>query len=184
LKHDSAEIARDPFAFSEGAFVSDQSSADSTRLYTVRSYGDYFHCGSVTGARQVIIGAFQDSVVAVLFDQDGNLIDVLERPIKIAQTASSKSAVSGVRILDDWCAELGFSPGPIDVRAFDREGVRITDRPWHYEMFLRDPTGDEPNENLRLIMFGEIADWDQHRRFVLKWGKDYWMNADGSVHSS
>ncbi len=79
---------------------------------------------------------------------------------------------------------MGFASGPILVCRFSVDGIRITDRPRHLDRFARDPERDELDPRKRSALQDEVERWDRSGKFVLNWGKPYWLNADGSVHST
>lgn len=64
-------------------------------------------------------------------------------------------------------------------------GIGIRMRPEAFDDFLRDPVAAEPNVRYRERTLLQVREWDAEGRFVLTtWGKDYWMNADGSVFAT
>ena len=59
----------------------------------------------------------------------------------------------------------------------------IEDLPWHYKEFLEDPDSEkDPKEKAEL--FASIHRWVESGEFVLYWGNDLWLNAEGHVTSS
>jgi len=166
------------------------SNTDKQRLYIIRSYGNNFQTGHMAGGRQVLMGPLHPGLTAAFFDRSGNLLDICEKGI--AQTDASTpgdllpppSQQTVAQALAEWQDELGFEPSLIRVREFHQGGVGITERPFHYARFIRDPVAEEPDEQERTSMHQLVQRWDRENRFVLSWGKEYWMCADGTVHSS
>lgn len=87
-------------------------------------------------------------------------------------------------LLARWKDELGFASGPIWVRRFSVDGIRITDRPRHLDEFARDPERDEPDPRKRSRPAGRGRALGPERKFVLNRGKPCWLNADGGIHST
>jgi hypothetical protein len=169
---------------------SNESSAP-RRLYAIQ-YIDYeqFCAGLTSDDRQVLIGLLYPEIVAVFFDAKGEFIGVERRPLTNAREQGRPNPYDPdlhpvvMHSLSVWQMEMGFRPGTIEVRRFETYGAAIADRPWHYEEFLRNPAAFEPDEREQAAWRDEVRSWDQRGLFVLHWGKDYWMNADGSIDST
>lgn len=64
-------------------------------------------------------------------------------------------------------------------------GIEIVDLPDVFREFLDNPVGSEPNPVYRERTFRQIEEWKAEHRFVLyTWGKEYWLNSDGSVFAT
>ena len=157
------------------------------RLYTLRHDQGYFDTGTTDDGRQVFAYWDSQEPMAVFFDGDGNLLGCEVRQLSIDApygTPECEALIS--QAVQLWQDEIGFQPKPIRVRRFalPEHELGIEDRPDHYETFLKAPELEEPDEEEREGMFEQIREWDEENSFVLYWGNDYWVNADGEVTSS
>ena len=160
--------------------------------YALRHDNGYFDAGTASGGRQAMMVAFYTGLTAIFFDADGELLGHEVRPLPPEEPADSPArritldtpAVEAA--LAAWKAEVGFRPEPIRVQRFevDELGVGIADRPSHMEEFLKAPEVAEPNETEREHSWQSLREWEAEGNFVLYWGNDLWVNAEGEVTSS
>jgi hypothetical protein len=161
------------------------------RLYPLGPDNGYFAAGVSADGRQILMAFFWTGLVALFFDASGAFIEEKVRPLPLEPprhprsgcyfyTPEFEAAVSGA--LQRWQAEIGFTARLIRVRRFSCNGLRIEDRPVHYEEFLSNRALWRPEE--LEPMRNEIEDWDRRGCFVLYWGNDLWLNGRGEVESS
>jgi hypothetical protein len=148
------------------------------RLYTLNLNGHYdFHTGSIKDGLQVLASHYHPLLLIIVFDQDGNLKEVLERNF----------VEEGVPVRDDkallqqWLGSMGFEEAPIIVREFflpDKKiGVReLTDGMYD---FLNDPSqfSEVEAENYQQWIPG----WKASKEFVFWWHQDFWCDAEGYI---
>lgn len=162
----------------------------SPRLFPLQGHGDEFHTGICPDGSQVLMGLLAPYVVAYFFDSRGALTGARRQPWRQPaprighdgpfrlQDPSFKRALA--QQLQDWKAELGFRPAPLQVRAFQDEelGVGIEELPELY----RDLSEADPEEHEELER--ERDEWLRDGMFVFWWAKDYHLSREGEVLSS
>ncbi len=84
-----------------------------------------------------------------------------------------------------WQQELGWQPGPIQVKHFQLPDHRIyiADYPSWGIIFHADPFF-YPTEAERAEFRKMVEEWDKSAQFVFWWEKDYYMDKDGKVVST
>lgn len=160
-------------------------------MFRISSDEHDFKTGLTAVGNQVLMGILYPSLVAIMFDVEGKLDHVERRPAPTPRIVSGHPQLFDAEyeakylgLLRDWQRVIGFTEKPITVRKFSIDGVAVFERPSHFNDFIRDPIGEEPNELERRRIQEMIARWEREGRFVLRWGKDFWMNADGTIHST
>lgn len=140
----------------------------------------FYPCRCIDGL-QLILGWFDDALIAIKFDIDGRLLDyhVYKQKILVEPYRRPESAVALQK-------ELTATESPIRLRVFyiDELAVGIEDRPRSYTRFLANPEKHCPNPLERNEFKNEIDEWDRKGMFVVKWGQIFWMNSDGTIHST
>jgi hypothetical protein len=169
----------------------------SDRYYTIQDVDDRnFRAGRTADGRQVLMSPFQTGPIALFFDDEGRLLGRERRRTTEPApmwTGGGPSQIPGdwferaiLRRFRGWQDEIGLEPGTIRVRGFflDEEQLGIKDMPDHFAEYLADPANFILDEEETLDWPGLIEDWRRAGRFVLWWGKDYWMEADGEIEST
>ena len=162
------------------------------RLYQIQGSDREFYAGIVKGRRQVLMGpqSFTE-LIAIFFDENGCFLNYELRPLPpepvvVGANPYDPDLVKKIdAVLSRWHAELEFRAAPIKVRKFDCEGNRVEDLPDYLQEFEdnpEQPSGpyDPPAEELRET----LRNWREKGMYVLWWGKDYWMTAEGEVDST
>jgi hypothetical protein len=160
-------------------------SRDSSHRYQIADpRGRSFATGLTKDGKQALIGILFPELVCILFNQEGELIQVQRRPFWDTQLASVPPQGIDKAELRKWQEELGFRPGQIHVTKFaiPELEVGIEDIPEHYLDAFRFPADFETDEAAALQK--ETEDWVQEGRFVLHWGTDYWLDGSGTVIAS
>jgi hypothetical protein len=153
------------------------------RLYKLQP-DPYFgvYTGLTYDQRQALVTAdhYRNLLVVVLFDWEGNIVEVQEKCYLPEYSAAVLSLAEKVDLLkavrEDWLVELGFQEQPIGVRKF----------------FLRDhqlgiedePEWDFDSEADRLANLDMIQEWRESGDFVFWCNTDLWCNADGCITDS
>ena len=76
-------------------------------------------------------------------------------------------------------------PGAIRVRRFSCEDVLIEDLPDEYQDFLANPLAAEwGDERSRADLASYVEAWLREKKFVMMFGKEYWMNAEGMIEAT
>lgn len=137
----------------------------------------------------MLMGLLCPYVVAYIFSARGDLVRRVCReweypaprmaeggPYEIYDPAFRAAVSMQIRRLQ---TELGFTPGLIRVREFYdvEQEVGIEQLPEHLQDI------DEEDEDVE-EMRAELAKWCENGSFVLAWGNDYWMSAEGKVEST
>ena len=163
----------------------------SDRYYNILGHEPEFYAGTVAGGGQVLMGmqSFTE-VIGLFFDRDGEFTHAETRqlpqepPVVDDNPYDPDFLAKVAATIRAWQTEMGLENGRIRVRRFSCEGNAIDDLPGHYKEFLDDPVRFEPDAERREAWRAEIQKWIDSRKFVLYWGQDYWMEADGHVHST
>jgi hypothetical protein len=164
------------------------------RLYVLNNDGIDFSTGNSSAGEQLLIGVYlgyrNECIRAFFFDKDGVFRRLekrpltLERGIGIASLGNRQIRSQIITMVRAWKEELGFFPGAVYVRRFDVDRVGITDRPEDHQAFLDGENAGVTTDEERMEMLASIKRWEEAKRFVFWWGKDYWMNSDGTVEST
>ena len=152
-----------------------------------------------------ILGAYRntsgtdilDELVCCCFDTAGVLREVLIRPLARSASAEpvkqnavpliSETLTQGEALdqLQQWAGELGIAPGPVSVQQFRLPDRRIYIRDHaDWGIILQNDPFYYPTRKERDQMRRQLAEWDKAGNFVVWWGEDYSMNAEGEVFST
>jgi hypothetical protein len=150
----------------------------------------YFSVGTCSDGRQALMGLLCPFLVTYFFDAHGSLLGSdyqpwnypapRQSPDKPYHTHDPQFKEAFAQQEKQWQEALGFQAGTIQIEAFwDEEnyvGIRL----------LPDWLAEEPEEDPEERAFWEeqLANWQTSGMFVLWWGNNYNMNADGSIESS
>ena len=154
----------------------------STGKYRIQGHESEFYTVLLSDGGQVLLVPVSGILFAKLsFDCAGHLSSVNEEEVIVEATGGVPVSIlsGGIAVAARFGAitVLGF--------AVQSYGIGIRRRPEELDEFLADPVASEPDEHFRQRMLRKIHDWDDQGRFVLMTpGKDYWMNADGSVFAT
>jgi hypothetical protein len=164
-----------------------------SRRYTLRTYGSErgqadFYTGTTPAGEQVLLGTYDDAVVCVRFDAEGEQVGVDSRPLladaPLEELSAKQRAKLEIQAVKAWRGEIGLRPGPIRVCKFllSEPQAYISDYPnWAIQLHY-DPdqfAGLERQEMRRLK-----EEWEAAGNFVFWWGKDYHMSKEGDVLST
>ncbi len=151
------------------------------RLYTLDTLGDphgsaSLYTGRVPDGRQVLIGWDYGGLLLLWFDPQGELLEVEQWQIPCDPDwgAHGPHKDQILRLLPGRQAEMGFQPGPIQVRHFDVDDpfeIRFRGMTVAMLDFLDNPyhlTTEEDRED----MTQGIAEWQAGGNFVLVWGDE------------
>jgi hypothetical protein len=159
--------------------------------YLIRGEEPEFIAGSTLDGRQALIGSHSPShVIAIFFDRNGRLLgyelrEIAPEPAVVGDNPHDRRRLAKLTgALRKWQSELGFIRGPIEVWKFNCEGVKVEDLPEHYQDFLANAVATEPDKTKWPEWRELIQRWRDRGMFVLWWGKDYWMDAEGNVEST
>lgn len=145
------------------------------REYLIQNFEHDFYTGFIGDGRQVLMGPLYPELVLIEFDAFGDFVGVQTRLETQRQSQVEDQNAWEHRYdayyetlaqVETWQTELGYRPGTIRVHRFflaDR-GLGIRDLPDHYQELL--------------------PYWREKGCFVLWWGRDFWMDADGDVAST
>jgi hypothetical protein len=154
--------------------------ATGSRTYRIRSHFPEFVTGLLTDGLQVLLVPTTASRKAqLLFDSLGVLLDSKEDVGDVHQQENVVLTQQGI--------EASMRTGTIAVLRFSHPtlGIGIRKQPEWFDEFLADPKASEPDERYREQTHRQIREWEEEGRFVLTtWGKEYWMNSDGSVFAT
>jgi hypothetical protein len=152
------------------------------RRYKIQSHGEDFQTGLLQDGTQILLVPTSAAQVAcVQFDKAGSLVSSKE--LDKGSITRTQDAI----VVADKLAQFAAKRAPIDVITFNVPaiGVGIRPRPDSFDEFLRDPVAAEPDCRYREKTSQQVSEWDENDRFVLvTWGKEYWMNGDGSVFAT
>lgn len=162
---------------------------DTAFLYQLRSHSAYWFYVSKSETLQTIMGLICDRFYSIIFDDRGRLIEVQQRPLKVAPPLSDdvddfgrlsnavEKEVLQVR------NELGVADAAIRVTRFRVPDVQIgiADLPEDLQEYVdyRAVSGCT-EEDLEEALNG----WKEESLFVFWWGQSFYVNAEGEVASS
>ena len=160
-----------------GKRVSFECERDEDHLYAFQDEGYYWYAGLSGEAIQVLMLTLDWSGMTVLlFDMEGNLLDVSRRRLGGHKDLPSEEAndvwLQGVKA---WQQELGFQPGTIRVRKFALEEGEILDFP----AYFCDPDYS-PSERSRMIEVLQTV-WLPDGQFEWTEGNSPWVNKRGEI---
>jgi uncharacterized protein (TIGR02996 family) len=154
------------------------------KTFPVKSCESYgFYAGTLPRKRQALIGRVRAEYVNVaVFDRKGTFLQEFNGPLPIALQRPPEEYydVNDEELYEFLLREFGFRPGRIHIKEFvTGEGLSVHLLPWHYQEDVEDP--DSTDEEGSAV---DIQGWIDRGDFVLDWGNDYFMDADGEVTSS
>jgi hypothetical protein len=148
--------------------------------YHIQTHGNEFVAGvQPDGVQVLLVPTTPAHMAKVLFDSAGSLIVAEE------QTGTLEKSGYGATLAVPSAREIRI--GTITVASFllPSFGIGIRQKPDEFDRFLLDPLAYEPDHRYRERTYSQIQEWIAQDRFVLTtWGKEYWMNADGSVFAT
>ena len=129
------------------------------------------------------MAAFYRDTFAILFDRAGRVLEYAVRDTPPGTGPRGHGPSSDA--LREWQRYLGFEPRTIRVRRFSIPDVEvgIEDLPSHLADFLDDPES-EPDPARREETAESARRWLEDGDFVLYWGNDLFVDAEGHVTSS
>ncbi|VTS07910.1 hypothetical protein [Tuwongella immobilis] len=130
--------------------------------------------------------------LGVFFSADGTYLrhEILPIPAMIdpAWPQSQQSEFSVQHILDArsrWSADIGFTPGTIQVQYFALPEFMIGIADWPNHLFReRLLAGSDPELLAELNEDERHQEWIEGGFYVLYWGNDFWMHPDGTISST
>jgi hypothetical protein len=155
------------------------------RLYPVKSNQDYgFYAGRLEDSRQALVTLdIRLHLDVFLFDTSGDLIGSEERDLAGFWPTPDHGYpdVDNTELHDYLRREFGFEPTVIEVKRFStKQGVEIWPLPNWLQQWVADPGTWEDQE----FAVNSLRDWVENEAFVLLFGNDYFLNAQGEVFSS
>jgi hypothetical protein len=151
-----------------------------------------FSVGIARTGESVLVGVLYPGLVGVFFDGSGAPSRLEERELDAADlmefrtgTASKSDLRDLYRAgLSEWLQGIGFVPGRILVKAFAIKGgqIGVSHMPREFERGSRAPTQGPASEPP--IPLEDIDEWIRSGMFVLRWGKEYFMDATGVIDST
>jgi hypothetical protein len=163
-------------------------------LYPIIGYPDrFFWTGTTSSGQQVLMVIKFPDIVALFFDQEGELQEIIERPLAASTVILAEQV--GIReafarqtdpTLLSWITEFGFQEGPIEVKRFflPEYHIGIIDFPPSFQEVIINPTAFSIDE--QLIASSERERWFNDGLFQL-WlndKKELWIAKDGQIDSS
>jgi hypothetical protein len=159
------------------------------RVYRINSTGDVsdpFVAGTNAAGEQILMGVLdKELLVAIFFSPDGRFRRTEFFPVPWNPNPTllpgQQENQHGLALQDakrKWMAELGMRPGDICIRHFAFPEWQIGIAEWPLADFPRVQqalAAGQPLEDEFLI------DWQQQKRWVLIWKKEYWMTAEGEI---
>jgi hypothetical protein len=146
------------------------------KSYTIQPDNHYgIYVGRDKTNRQIFAGTTSKLLIIVVFDENGDFLEAIEKPHNFGQFAAKTETA-----LLQWLTEIGFSMQAISVKKFflNQYSIGIQDFPDELEHFQYEPTDDDSTE------YQEYIDWQARGDFVLWWSRDFWCNEDGYITTS
>ena len=153
----------------------------SVRRYRIKSHDNEFLSGVMSDGTQILLVPTSATRVAYIqFESAGNMISSEEFEGAINVTVDTIIVTHGRSRFE--ARKTTIAVATFCVAAV---GLGIRPRPDSFEEFLRDPVATEPDIRYRERTAKQVREWDENNRFVLDtWGKEYWMDGDGSVFAT
>jgi hypothetical protein len=159
--------------------------------YKLDPKGRCFRTGLTVDGKQVLIGIWFPYLVAVFFDQNGNLLDAQERRLSADAQKLAEQGFFTERPQKQFEQELQLFMNEINCRsshivvkkfAIPRHSLRIEDYPRSFQEVVSDPGrhSQEDVNDARESLHG----WWEEGLFVFEWGNEYWVNRDGEFVAS
>lgn len=132
-------------------------------------------------------------LVGLFFSPDGRFLRPEFLPIPFTYDpdwSPSRRGEFETRHQDDarsrWMADLGMTVATIRVLYFALPELRIAIADWPHHLFCERYAAARSGEDLATLdpENEDFAEWIEAGRFVLIWGSDFWMNADGTIGDS
>jgi hypothetical protein len=141
--------------------------------------------GILPGGRQALIGIVDDLLTLVIFSQTGNFEEIDQRDLPYPDDGRVLTEEQVWEAIEEWKQVLGFTDRAIAVESFSLPDLRIgiSDLPDSFQRFLRNPDTVEHAER-RAKWEADIEEWNATNKFILRWGDDYWMDAEGNVYAT
>jgi hypothetical protein len=161
----------------------------SSHLYLIANESYEWRCGTDKRGYQVFLYAGIEDAVAIVFDSEGNAVDVIKEPLIPYHPAGGPGSVEAQEARDMAAIEaleneLGFAGGTIRIRRQAIADLIIEDWPSYFDDFLQNPSEFEPREENQQRVMESIRRWQREGCYVLWFGKDYWMEGDGTIEST
>jgi len=150
--------------------------------YRIKGHSPEFDTGTVSdGCQALLIQITENTTAFVQFEKSGALMSFQEIDNSRVQRTNDAILVIGdgqsIRVV----------PNPIEVLEFHIEklGIEILAQPESFDEFMANPEKVEPEARYRERTYQQVTEWKTEGRFILAtWGKDYWMDRDGSVFAT
>jgi hypothetical protein len=167
---------------------------DANHLYLIEGYPSRFYwTGTIAEALQLLVVVQVPSIIAIVFDRNGDLVRV-ERRMLSSSTIEAAERVGfreffqeqGDRELSSWLHSLGFQEAVIKVKRFYLPDyhIGIVDFPRFFQDVLCNPSAYSEDEQ-------RLAQTQRDRWFTeglfelwLNEGTDLWVTATGEIESS
>ena len=161
----------------------------SSHLYPIADESYEWRCGLDKRGNQVFLYAGLENAVAIVFDSNGIAVNVIEEPLIPYHPAGGPGCVEAreardVAAIKSLENQLGFTGGTIRIRRQAIEDLIIEDWPSYFDDFLDNPSEVEPREENQQRLMESIHRWERKGCYVLSFGKDYWMEGDGTIGST
>lgn len=139
-------------------------------------YGIY--TGQIDETFQAIVSHYDDSLVAVLFDMDGNLVEVREKSLAGVHPKDHETA------LESWVDELKLAIQSISIYKFflSNYKIGIKELSSDDEYFLNHQS--EYSEDEQISYHQMIKDWQDSGEFVFWYNNDFWCDKEGDIIAS
>lgn len=159
-------------------------------MHTLQHDGSRFWTGATPDGRQVLLGPSLPNIVLYFFDADGNFIlkELVSLQLQLMREPASGVYLTGPAVMEAIEQEVqklvedrDISLGTIRIRPFfdDEEGAGVKELPSEFEEFLEHPERfAEPDSD---SIQASLAEWRDEERFVLVWGEELWVAADGEL---
>ena len=155
------------------------------RVFRIQSDGCYYWTG-LAADEQVLIGPLHNMMTAVFFDEAGRFLRCEQYPPRglTGNEGFVEGRKAATQAVEARKAELGFHEATIRVRQFSLPDklIGVFDLPWGLKQFLKDPdsvtlTDEDKRETTR-----ELEEWRHSGNFVVVWGNDYFLTAEGWIY--
>jgi hypothetical protein len=156
--------------------------------------GDYclpFITGQTAKGEQVLMGVHDNGLVAIFFDDSGQLNRVEQRELpslpryeQVIQDATlqrKRENILGTAI-ETWQTDISLATSTIKVRHFFLPDLRIgiAQFPDPIRQFLTNPNYSQ-DDRMRKHLNDRAERWIADGQFVLWWKSEHWMSCDGEV---
>jgi len=160
-----------------------------SHLYPIADQSYEWNCGTDARGLQVFTYFGLEELTAIFFKSDGTVAEVKKRELPPFAPSSGPGwreakEASEAAAFDAWKREIGISSGTIRIRRQAVEDLIIEDWPEFFVEFARGDDKTERREENRQRLWDEIERWWREGCYVLWFGKDYWMEGDGTIGST